>query len=122
MKRVSSFHTPRTVEWMSLGFWTILAILLLLAVSCDSSRNALSSTRSEGSHRDLSRGQVVWIDLEGGFYGIVGEDQTRYLPKDLSDEFQSDGLRVRFHGSVDHESASIAMWGPILILTHMERE
>lgn len=55
-------------------------------------------------------GTVTYIDLEGGFYGIVADDGTHYLPLDLDPAFAQDGLRVRFTlRPVD--VATIQQWG-----------
>jgi hypothetical protein len=56
-------------------------------------------------------GTVVFVPLEGGFYGIVGEDGRRYDPINLADSLRKDGLKVRIKAlSVEH-GASFHMWG-----------
>lgn len=41
---------------------------------------------------------VHWIDLEGGFWGLVGPDGSRYEPVSaLSPALQHEGLRFRAH-------------------------
>ena len=66
----------------------------------------------------LKRGTVRFIDLEGGFYGIIGDDGKKYDPVNLSQEFQVDGLPVRFKAKVRDDVASIRMWGtPVEIVT-----
>lgn len=56
-------------------------------------------------------GTVVYQDLEGGFWGIIGDDNQQYRPVDeLPASVQIDGRRVE----VDLEPAnvvSITMWG-----------
>lgn len=56
-------------------------------------------------------GTVVYLDLEGGFWGIEGDDGQQYRPIDaLPASAQVDGCRVE----VDLEPAdvlSFAMWG-----------
>lgn len=65
----------------------------------------------------LKRGTVRFIDLEGGFYGIIGDDGKKYDPINLSREFQIDGLPVHFEAKVRDDVATIRMWGtPIEIL------
>ncbi len=62
-------------------------------------------------------GTVVFVDLEGGFYGIVADDGARYNPLNLPAEFQQDGLRVRFRVRIREDAATIQMWGtPVDIL------
>lgn len=64
-----------------------------------------------------STGTVRYIDLEGGFYGIVADDSTRYLPNELDAAFQQDGLRVRFRAQVREGVVTMQMWGqPVRLL------
>ncbi|MEZ5335333.1 MAG: protease inhibitor I42 family protein [Methanolobus sp.] len=39
-------------------------------------------------------GTVTFLELEGGFYGILTEDENRYDPINLADEFKKDGMQV----------------------------
>ena len=62
-------------------------------------------------------GTVTYVDLEGGFYGIVADDGTRYLPQNLPEEFAQDGLEVSFTAKVLEDVATIQQWGtPIEII------
>ncbi len=62
-------------------------------------------------------GVVKFINLEGGFYGIVTDDGERYLPLNLPPDYRKDGLRVRFKAKVMENVKTIYMWGkPIKIL------
>jgi hypothetical protein len=56
-------------------------------------------------------GEIVYMDLEGGFYGIISSEGTNYLPLDLSDEFRKDGLKVDVSGTIDQDVMTIQMWG-----------
>ena len=64
-------------------------------------------------------GTVVYNDLEGGFYGIVADDGTRYLPLNLPDVFAEDGLAVTFTGVVRADVSTIQQWGTPLELTEI---
>ena len=65
-------------------------------------------------------GTIKYIQLEGGFYGIIAEGVERYLPVNLPGEFKKDGLRVRFKAK-PKKVATIHMWGkPIEILEMKE--
>ena len=62
-------------------------------------------------------GTVTFVNLEGGFYGIVGDDGKNYEVSNLSQEFQVDGLRVQFEARLRNGVASIHMWGiPVEII------
>ncbi|QSZ66324.1 hypothetical protein RJ40_01815 [Methanofollis aquaemaris] len=56
-------------------------------------------------------GTITYIDLEGGFYGIVADDGARYLPLDLDEAFQQDGLKVRFTLEPAEDVMTIQQWG-----------
>ncbi|PSQ92972.1 MAG: hypothetical protein BRD52_03145 [Bacteroidetes bacterium SW_4_67_19] len=56
-------------------------------------------------------GTVRYVELEGGFYGIVADDSTRYLPQDLGTDYREDGLRVRFRAAVQDSAMTMEMWG-----------
>ncbi len=41
-------------------------------------------------------GTIVYLNFEGGFYGIIADNGEHYDPINLPSEFKKDGLRVRF--------------------------
>ncbi len=63
-------------------------------------------------------GTVKFIDLEGGFYGIMGDDSKNYDPiNNLGQEFEKDGLRVNFEAKIRTDIATTRMWGtPVEII------
>lgn len=56
-------------------------------------------------------GTVRYVDLEGGFYGIVSRDDQRYLPQNLPDSLRHDGRHVRFRGTLQRDVVTIQQWG-----------
>jgi hypothetical protein len=63
-------------------------------------------------------GTVAFIDLEGGFYGIVTDDGARYLPLNLPEEYAEDGLAITAEVMVKEDVATIQQWGtPVEIFT-----
>ncbi|RMF57599.1 MAG: hypothetical protein D6748_10825 [Calditrichaeota bacterium] len=56
-------------------------------------------------------GTVIYIQLEGGFYGIETTDGQKYLPLNLPKEFRSNGLKVKFIGKPCEDVDMIYMWG-----------
>ena len=66
-------------------------------------------------------GTVTYLELEGGFYGIVGEDGNNYLPLNLEEEFKQDSLQVRFTYERREGVMTIAMWGQAVDITAIER-
>jgi len=61
-------------------------------------------------------GTVAYVDIEGGFYGIAGDDNTNYDPVNLGDEFRKDGLKVEFTAYPAEDMASFHMWGQLIEL------
>jgi hypothetical protein len=62
-------------------------------------------------------GIVHYVDLEGGFYGIITDSGERYHPVNLGNSFRNDGQRVNF-SAYPASVSSIAMWGtPVRIVT-----
>ncbi len=66
-------------------------------------------------------GTIRYIDLEGGFYGIIGEKQEHYDPLNLLEEYQQDNLRVEFKARLTPNQNSIHMWGKIIYILEIEQ-
>ena len=47
------------------------------------------------TEEDGELGTVRYLELEGGFYGIVIDSGAKYLPLNLDEAFQQDSMRVR---------------------------
>ena len=65
-------------------------------------------------------GTVTYIDLEGGFYGIIGDNQENYDPINLPDEFQQEGLKISFTAKYRDDLANFHMWGRIIEILQIE--
>ena len=62
-------------------------------------------------------GFIKYVELEGGFFGIMTEDGSKYFPEYLEQEFKVDGLKVRLLAKPQEQILGIQMWGtPIEIL------
>ena len=66
-------------------------------------------------------GTITYINLEGGFYGIMADDGEHYVPINLPSEFKVDGLRVRFKGKIRDDLVSIYMCGTLLELIYIKK-
>ncbi|MEN3202978.1 MAG: hypothetical protein ABDK87_04525 [Atribacterota bacterium] len=64
-------------------------------------------------------GTVVYVPLEGGFFGIVGDNGVHYEPVNLPEEFQVNGLRVVFVAE-PIDGVSAYMWGELIRLNRIE--
>jgi hypothetical protein len=106
-------------------FATALAALVLLVVSgCALTPQASGKDPSPGKSDDAViefSGQVVRVELEGGFFGLVSEDGRRFLPVGLPDEFRRDGLAVEVRGRRLPATVGYRMWAPRLEILGIRR-
>jgi hypothetical protein len=66
-------------------------------------------------------GTVRFMDLEGGFYGIITDDGARLDPMDLPAQFRQDGLRVRARVEPVPDAVTFRMWGTVVRVLSIER-
>jgi len=59
-------------------------------------------------------GTVTYIGIEGGFYGIIADDDSHYDPLNLPEGFKTDGLRVIFSAIIKRDFFSFHMWGLVI--------
>jgi len=64
-------------------------------------------------------GEIKYIDLEGGFYGLISSDGSKYDPVNLPDEYKIDGLPVEFELYKIDGAVSIHMWGEIVYINEI---
>jgi hypothetical protein len=96
---------------------TRLTVLTLLIISI----LIVSACTNESTDTFVTTGTVVFLNLEGGFYGIKGDDGYNYDPIDLPPEYQKDALRVRFEAKELTDRGSVHMWGRIIEIKHIEK-
>jgi hypothetical protein len=70
--------------------------------------------------RRMKTGKVTRVQIEGGFWGIIGDDGTKYDPINLPEEYKKNGLPVRFEVKNREGMASIHMWGQIVEIIKIE--
>jgi hypothetical protein len=101
-------------------FVLIVVFLALLGVACSGSVPGDTSADSAPSSKEppvTVQGTVTYVELEGGFYGIRGQDGHDYFPLELDDRFRKDGLRVRFEARKE-SAVTIQQWGtPVRIVS-----
>jgi hypothetical protein len=65
-------------------------------------------------------GIVRYIPLEGGFFGIIGDDGQRYDPlESLPEGFRVDGKRVSFNAR-QRDGYTTHMWGTAITIISIE--
>ena len=104
-------------------------IVSLLLVSCVYTANdtkakqkdiaaPIKSEEQAGVHEV---GTILFNDLEGGFWGFLGDSGVRYEPMNLPNEFKVQGVKVRIMGRRLEDVGSLHMWGDILEIQSIER-
>jgi inhibitor of cysteine peptidase len=68
----------------------------------------------------VASGTVTSVNLEGGFYGITGDDGKKYEPQNLDPKYEKDGLRVAFEAAAIRDAVSTRMWGTPVNLSLVE--
>jgi hypothetical protein len=68
---------------------------------------------------DWQRGRVQFLNLEGGFYGIITDSGNKILPMNLAKEFAQNGAVVRIKGKVKNVM-TIQQWGTPFTITEIE--
>jgi hypothetical protein len=66
-------------------------------------------------------GTIKHQGLEGGFWGILGDDGKRYDPTNLAKEYQQEGLRVAFEFVPSPSQVSTHMWGTIVEIKSIKK-
>ena len=96
----------------------LLIISLLALFSCTHSTDG-----NDEGNKDIviSAGTVTFIGVEGGFYGIVTDDGSRYDPINLPPEYRQDSLQIRFMGIIRRDLDSFHMWGQLIELMWVRR-
>lgn len=69
----------------------------------------------------VSSGTVAYLELEGGFFGIVAVDDQHYDPINLADDFRIDGTEVEFVAYPRNDVMSFNMWGQIVELRSINK-
>ncbi|WP_371374504.1 hypothetical protein [Thalassotalea aquiviva] len=65
-------------------------------------------------------GTIKFINLEGGFYGLMSNTGEKFLLLNLAKEFQQDGAKVKILGRVDNSIMTIYQWGVPFRVKHVE--
>jgi hypothetical protein len=87
----------------------LLVPLFLLLVACPALSGPLPPAKDAAPlQREAT---VVFVQLEGGFYGLVTADGHRYDPTNLPESMRRDGLKVQFTARPLLRTAGTHMWG-----------
>ena len=63
-------------------------------------------------------GNVTWVNLGGGFYGIMGNDGNLYIPANLDSQFMKNEFHVNFTAEkISDGLGKSRLWGiPVELL------
>ena len=89
-------------------------LFVLCALSCSN-----HDARPADPNVITATATVQHQDIEGGFYGLVADDGTKYDPGTLPEAFRKDGLRVKFTARKT-SAMTIRMWGTTVEIDHIE--
>ncbi len=77
---------------------------------------------NESSGIEYAEGMVLYINLEGGFYGIITNDNRHLDPRNLPEEFRVDSLNVSFLYKYADVQVDYHMWGNIIDIVEINRK
>ena len=63
---------------------------------------------------------VQYMNLEGGFFGLVTKEGKHWLPTNLKKEFQKHGAVIKVKGNPIKGMMTIQQWGTPFSITHIE--
>ncbi len=104
---------------------TLLLLPLLLLSGCALAAQTDPSTdfsTQEGAAIMHVTGKIVFIPLEGGFYGIIADDGRQFDPLGLPEEFRKDSLPIRAVLKEVEGAVSFRMWGTIVEIVKIEKK
>ncbi|MCP4698499.1 MAG: hypothetical protein GY862_16855 [Gammaproteobacteria bacterium] len=93
-----------------LMIFTMLSACLLMNAQTVSAANAGQADKPDPNVFE-SFGNIVYVPVEGGFYGIVDDAGAKYNPRNLPEVFQQEGLRVRIKAKLLGGMMGFHMWG-----------
>lgn len=108
--------------------WISVSIMVMALAGSAFGLDRAAATGDNPTRADKARsgdeinvtGTVVHVDLEGGFWGIVGDNGKQYDVPNLPKEFRKHGLRVKFAARVSPSQISFRMWGVIVEVVSIE--
>ena len=98
-------------------FFSVLFVTIGLTWSGCSPKTQVKEQAFDGM---IITGTVKYVELEGGFYGIISDDGNKYDPVNLAPEYRKNGLRIKAGVSVQKNMTSIHMWGTLIRINQIK--
>jgi hypothetical protein len=102
----------------------VVAILVLSGafLSCENMMITIYGySRMVGTDQVEGVGTVVYIRIEGGFYGIVAGSDGRWDPINLPGGYLQDGLKVKFEAKLRKDLGNTHQWGTVVEILSISR-
>ncbi len=116
MKILLGFKMKRNI------FYVLLCLSIFSLLSHNSCRSPFSEDLGEVTEiGDIveGTGTIKYLSFEGGFYGIVANNDKHYDPINLPSAFEKDGLKVVFKAKIRRDLYSYHQWGIIVELIYI---
>lgn len=95
--------------------WLAIVAMALSGQCCHKQTAAVPADMITGT------GTIKQVGVEGGFFGIVGDDGQNYDPQNLPAEYKIDGLKVKYQLKKKEDQASFHMWGIVVEVSKIEK-
>jgi len=87
-----------------------------VAMSDNDKAGKVKVAKVELSKADLDKmqwieGKIIFLNLEGGFYGIVTKQGEKLLPMNLEAKYRLHNAEVRVQGKLQKDIRTIQQWG-----------
>ena len=99
----------------------ILIMIISLSLGLSQLVKPENTTDLESTDEFTLIGKVVYVPLEGGFYGIEERDSgNKYLPLNLPETFQKADIEVQVQAKKVKDISGIHMWGEYIHIQTIE--
>ncbi len=97
-------------------FIATLPCLSLMNISCAEQEQASMKIKTQ----EWLQVKVIYLDFEGGFYGLVTENGSKLLPMNLAKEYKVIDTLLKIKGHKVEGMATTQQWGTLYKLTDVE--
>lgn len=90
-----------------------MAVFMTAFAGCTANRQAADAKQGIISEA----GQIRFVNLDEGFFGIIGEDGRKFEPINLAENFKINRQNITFRAKARPDILTTHMWGmPVEIL------
>ncbi len=112
---MKSFNLKLTTGIKVIFFLSIISIIIICPGYC--AELNIGKLLNDTIEAD---GVITYIDLEGGFYGIITGSGDDYLPNNLPVQYKKNGTNVHFQGIINDDGVSFMQWGTPVTITKIK--